>query len=60
MRLKEKWKKQDISTLPTNAINAAEVCNVDLLANVGNLLTILAPLSATTAVGERRIASCHD
>ena len=44
MPLKEKWKKQDISTRSTNAINDLKTCNADLFPNVWNLLIILTTL----------------
>ena len=40
MRRKEKWKKENIATLPTNAIDALEACNAGLSPNVRKLLAI--------------------
>ena len=34
VRWKEKWKKQEIATLPTNAIDTLEACYADLFPNV--------------------------
>ena len=53
MRLNKKWKKQDIVSLTTNAIDALEACNANLLTNARKLLTILATLPLTTATRER-------
>ena len=46
-------KKQDIATLPSNAIVALEACNAHLFPNVWKLLTILATLPVSTAAFER-------
>ena len=53
-------KKQDIATLPINATDASEACNVHLFPNVRKLLTILATLPVTTTTSERiAIAPCN-
>ena len=52
MRWKEKWKKPDVGTLPTNAIDALEACNADFFRSVRKLLTVLAIISPKTATSE--------
>ena len=50
MRWKEKWEKQNIATLLTNAVDALEGCNADLFPNVRKLLSTMATLPVTTVV----------
>ena len=52
MRWKGKWKKQDIATHPTNAIDASEACHADLFPNVRKLLAILTTVPVSTATNE--------
>ena len=57
MRWKEKWKKQDIATLSTNAIDAFKAFDPDLFPNVRKLLAILTMLPITTATNKRSFST---
>ena len=57
LRWQEKWKKQDISSLPIDAIQALEFCDADVYLNARKLLTILATLRGTTASSERSFST---
>ena len=48
-----KWKKEDISTVPSSAIEALCACHADIYPNVYILLTILGTLPVSTATSER-------
>ena len=52
LRWKEKWKKQDIAVIPTNAIDALQAFNAHLFPIVRKLLNILATLPVTNATSE--------
>jgi len=43
-----KWKKEDVSTVPSNAIEAVCACHADIYPNVYILLTILGTLPVST------------
>ena len=44
VRLKGKWKKRDIATLPRNANDCLETCNAHIFPDAQKLLIILATL----------------
>ena len=48
-----KWKKEDIITVPSSAIEALCACHADIYPNVYILLTILGTLPVSTATSER-------
>ena len=48
-----KWKKEDVSTVPSSAIEALCACHADIYSNVYILLTILGTLPVSTATSER-------
>jgi len=52
-RLVNKWKKEDVSIVPSSAIEALCACHADIYRNVYILLTILGTLPVSTATGER-------
>jgi len=52
-----KWKKEDVSTVPSSAIEALCACHADIYPNVYILLTILGPLPVSTATSERRFST---
>ena len=47
------WKKKDVSTVPSCAIEALCACHADIYPNVYILLTILGTLPVSTATSER-------
>jgi len=51
-----KWKKEDVSTVPSSAIEA-RACHVDIYPNVYILLTILGTLPVSTATSERSFST---
>jgi len=52
-----KWKKEDVSTVPSNAIEALCACHADIYPNVYILLTILSTLPVSTAPTERSFST---
>jgi len=52
-----KWKKEDISTVPSNTIKALCACHADIYPNVYILLTILATLPVSAATSERSFST---
>jgi len=52
-----KWKKQDVSTVPSSAIEALCACHADIYPNVCILLTILGTLPVSTATSERSFST---
>ena len=52
-----KWKKEDVSTVPSSAIEARCACHVDIYPNVYILLTILGTLPVSTATSERSFST---
>ena len=52
-----KWKNEDVSTVPSSAIEALCACHADIYPNVYILLTILGTLPISTATSERRFSS---
>ena len=48
-----KWKKEEVSTVPSSAIEALRACHVDIYPNVYMLLTILGTLPVSTTTSER-------
>ena len=48
-----KWKKEDVSTVPSNVIEALCACHADIYPNVYILHTILGTLPVSTATSER-------
>jgi len=48
-----KWKKENVSTVPSSAIEAPCACHADIYPNVYVLLTILGTLPVSTATNER-------
>ena len=51
------WKKEDVSTVPSSAIEALCACHADIYANVYILLTILDILPVSTAASERSFST---
>jgi len=47
-----KWKKKDVSTVPSSSIEALCACHADIHPNVYILLTILGTLPVSTAASE--------
>jgi len=47
-----KWKKEDVSTVPSSAIEALCACHADIYPHVYILLTILGTLPVSTATSE--------
>ena len=52
-----KWKKEDVSTVPSSAIEALGACHADIYPNVYILLTILRTLPVSTAISERSFST---
>jgi len=52
-----KWKKEDVSTVPSSAIEALCACHADIYPNVYILLTILGTLPVSTATSERSFST---
>ena len=52
-----KWKKEDVSTVPSSAIEALCACHADIYQNVYILLTILGTLPVSTATSERSFST---
>jgi len=52
-----KWKKEDVSTVPSSAIVALCACHADIYPNVYILLTILSTLPVSTAASERSFST---
>ena len=52
-----KWKKEDVSTVPSSAIEALCACHADIYPNIYILLTILGTLSVSTATSERSFST---
>ena len=52
-----KWKKEDVSTVPSSAIQALCACHADIYPNVYILLTILGTLPVSTATSERSFST---
>ena len=51
-----KWKKEDVSTVPSSAIEA-RACHVDIYPNVYILLTILGTVPVSAAASERSFST---
>jgi len=47
-----KWKKEDVNTVPSSAIETLCTCHADIYPNVYILLTILGTLPLSTATSE--------
>ena len=52
-----KWKKGDVSAVPSSAIEALCACHADIYPNVCILLTILGTLPGSTATSERSFST---
>ena len=52
-----KWKKEDVSTVPSSAIEALCACHADIYPNVYILLTVLGTLPVSTATSERSFSA---
>jgi len=52
-----KWKKEDVSTVPSSAIEELCVCHADIYSNVYILFTILGTLPVSTATSERSFST---
>ena len=52
-----KWKKEDVSTVSSSAIEALCACHADIYPNVYILLTILGTLPVSTATSERSFST---
>ena len=52
-----KWKKEDVSTVLSSAIEAHCACHADIYPNIYILLTILGTLSVSTATSERSFST---
>jgi len=52
-----KWKKEDVSTVPSSAIEVLCACHADIYPNVYILLTILGPLPVSAATSERSFST---
>ena len=52
-----KWKKEDVNTVPSSAIEALCACHADIYSNVYILLTILGTLPVSTATSERSFST---
>jgi len=52
-----KWKNEDVSTVPSSAIEELCVCHADIYPNVYILLTILGTLPVSTATSERSFST---
>jgi len=52
-----KLKKEDVSTVPSSAIEALGACHADIYPNVYILLTILRTLPVSTAISERSFST---
>ena len=52
-----KWKKEDVSTVPSSAIEALCACHADIYPNVYILLTTLGTLPVSTATSERSVST---
>ena len=53
----KKWKKENVSTIPSSAIKALCACHADIYPNVYILLTILGTLPVSTATSERSFST---
>jgi len=56
-RWANKWKKEDVSTVPSCAFEPLHACHADIYPNVYILLTILGTLPASTATSECSFSS---
>jgi len=56
-RWENKWKKEDVSTVPSSVIEALCACHADIYPNVYILLTILGTLPLSTATSERSFST---
>ena len=52
-----KWKEEDVSIVPSSAIEALCACHADIYPNVYILLTILGTLPVSTATSERSFST---
>ena len=52
-----KWKQEDVSTVPSSAIEALCACHADIYPNVYILLTTLGTLPVSTATSERSVST---
>ena len=52
-----KWKKEDVRTIPSSAIEALCACHIDIYPNVYILLTILGTLPVSTATSKRSFST---
>ena len=52
-----KWKKEDVSTVPSSAIDALRACHADIYPNVYILLAISGTLPVSTATSERSFST---
>jgi len=52
-----KWKKEDVSTVPSSAIEALCACHADIYPNVYTLLIILGILPVLTATSEHSFST---
>ena len=52
-----KWKKEDVSTVPSSAIEALCTCHADICPNVYILLTILGTFPVSNATGKRSFST---
>ena len=52
-----KWKKEDVRTVPSRAIEALCACHADIYPNVYILLTTLGTLPVSTATSERSFST---
>ena len=52
-----KWKKEDVSTVPSSSIEAPCACHADIYPNVYILLIILGTLPVSTATSERSFST---
>jgi len=53
----KKWKKEDVSTVPSTVIEALCACHADIYPNFYVLLTILGTLSVSSATSERSFST---
>jgi len=52
-----RWKKEDLSTVPSSAMEALCACHADIYPNVYILLTILGTLPVSTATSQRSFST---
>jgi len=52
-----KWKKEDVSTVPSSAIEALGACHADVYPNIYILLSILGTFLVSTATSERSFST---